>query len=97
MVLDAPGTPRHVPALQTLLTSESDERRRSPLLVWRVRGGVRAETGWRMEPAACQIICSTPLMWGSRLLLRGYGASRSSRNLESGVMSHDTVAVIDEA
>ena len=88
---------RAAAALRTLLTSEIDEPSASPLLVWRLRGGVRAETGWRMEPAACQIICSTPQMWGSRVLLRGYGASRSSRNLESGLMSHDTVAVIDEA
>ena len=88
---------RSAAALGTLLTSETDEPSSSPLLVWRLRGGVRAETGWRIEPAACQIICATPQMWGSRLLLRGYGASRSSRNLESGLMSHDTVAVIDEA
>jgi CRISPR-associated endonuclease/helicase Cas3 len=88
---------RTATALGTLLTSETDEPNGSPLLVWRLRGGVRAETGWRVEPAACQIICTTPQMWGSRLLLRGYGASRSSRNLESGLMSHDTVAVIDEA
>ena len=90
-------SPGAAAALGTLLTSETDEPSSSPLLVWRLRGGVRAETGWRIEPAACQIICATPQMWGSRLLLRGYGASRSSRNLESGLMSHDTVAVIDEA
>lgn len=88
---------RTASALRTLLTSETDEPSPSPLLVWRLRGGVRAETGWRLEPAACQIICTTPQMWGSRLLLRGYGASRPSRNLESGLVSHDTVAVIDEA
>lgn len=88
---------RTATALRTLLTSQTDEPGSSPLLVWRVRGGVRAETGWRLEPTACQIICTTPQMWGSRLLLRGYGASRRARNLESGLMSHDTVAVIDEA
>lgn len=69
----------------------------SPLGVWRLRGGVRLDSGWRLEPAACQIVCCTPQMWGSRLLLRGYSASRRSRNLESGLLSHDTVAVIDEA
>lgn len=88
---------RAAAALQTLLTSEAGEPSPAPLLVWRMRGGVRAETGWRLEPAACQIICTTPQMWGSRLLLRGYGAGRRSRNLESGLLSHDTVAVIDEA
>ena len=84
-------------ALRALLTSESGDSDGAPLLVWRLRGGVRAETGWRLEPTACQIVCTTPQMWGSRVLLRGYGVSRASRNLESGLMSHDTVAVIDEA
>lgn len=85
-------------ALRTLITSEIDDEDTDALLVWRMRGGgVLAENGWRLEPAACQIICTTPQMWGSRLLLRGYNATRFSRNLESGLTSHDTVAVIDEA
>ena len=82
-------------ALRPLCTSVDSPA--APLGVWRLRGGVRLETGWRLEPAACQIICATPQMWGSRLLLRGYGASRASRNLESGLIAHDTVAVVDEA
>jgi CRISPR-associated endonuclease/helicase Cas3 len=82
-------------ALRRLCTSLDSPA--APLGVWRLRGGVRLETGWRLEPAACQIICATPQMWGSRLLLRGYGASRASRNLESGLLAHDTVAVVDEA
>lgn len=69
----------------------------APLLAWSLRGGVLPESGWRLEPAACQVICTTPQMWGSRLLLRGYGASRASRNLEAGLLGHDAVAVIDEA
>lgn len=68
-----------------------------PLPVWRLRGGVLLEDGWRLEPAACQVLCSTPLMWGSRLLLRGFGASLRSRNLEAGLLGQDVVAVVDEA
>jgi CRISPR-associated endonuclease/helicase Cas3 len=82
-------------ALRPLCTSSDSPA--APLGVWRMRGGVRLETGWRLEPAACQIICATPQMWGSRLLLRGYSASRASRNLESGLLAHDAVAVVDEA
>lgn len=70
----------------------------SPALgVWRLRGGVLLDNGWRLEPAACQVLCATPQMWGSRLLMRGFGASRRSRNLESGLLGHDTVVIIDEA
>jgi CRISPR-associated endonuclease/helicase Cas3 len=69
----------------------------SPLGVWRLRGGIRLESGWRLEPAACQIVCATPLMWGSRLLFRGYGATTHARNLETGLLAHDTVAIVDEA
>jgi CRISPR-associated endonuclease/helicase Cas3 len=65
--------------------------------VWRLRGGILLDNGWRLEPAACQIICATPQMWGSRLLLRGYGGSRASRNLETGLLGHDAVAIVDEA
>jgi CRISPR-associated endonuclease/helicase Cas3 len=82
-------------ALRPLWTSV--EPPAPPLGVWRLRGGVRLDTGWRLEPAACQIICATPQMWGSRLLLRGYSASRASRNLESGLLAHDVAAVVDEA
>lgn len=81
-------------ALKRLVTSEGGT---APLAVWRLRGGVLLENGWRLEPAACQVLCATPQMWGSRLLLRGYRASRESRNLEAGMLGQDTVAVIDEA
>jgi len=100
-VRDAPGSPAGQVAseLRRLFTSSAsgDEECTPALGVWRLRGGVRLDNGWRLEPAACQILCATPQMWGSRLLLRGYGASRRARNLESGLLGHDTVAIIDEA
>lgn len=82
--------------LCTAKPSESEDLA-TPVAVWRLRGGVLLDNGWRLEPAACQIICATPQMWGSRLLLRGYGASRTSRNLEAGLLGQDAVAIIDEA
>ena len=83
--------------LRRLFTSVPVEGENPPLAVWRLRGGVSLDNGWRYEPAACQIICATPQMWGSRLLLRGYRASRASRNLEAGMLCQDAVVVIDEA
>ena len=83
-------------ALRTLALAEVGDGQPA-VGVWRLRGGVAPETGWRLEPAACQIICSTPQMWGSRMLMRGYLSTRAARNLESGLLAHDAVAVIDEA
>jgi CRISPR-associated endonuclease/helicase Cas3 len=84
-------------ALLSLQTAPVADSRPRPLLVWTLRGGLLLDNGWRLDPAACQVICATPLMWGSRLLLRGYGASRASRNLEAGLLGHDAVAIVDEA
>lgn len=83
--------------LQGLNTAAPAGEEPPPLGVWRLRGGVVVDNGWRLEPAACQVLCATPLMWGSRLLLRGYGATRNSRNLEAGLLGQDAVAIIDEA
>lgn len=83
-------------------TAEGDETRAqdpglAPLGVTQLRGGVQLDRGWRLDPAQCQVICATPQMWGSRLLLRGYRSTRRSRNLETGLLAHDAVTVIDEA
>jgi CRISPR-associated endonuclease/helicase Cas3 len=84
-------------ALRRLITSDEDPERISPLGVTRLRGGVLLDTTWRLDPAQCQIICTTPQMWGSRLLLRGFRGTRRSRNLETGLLAHDVAVVIDEA
>lgn len=89
-------------ALDALVTTEEtrdapDGPRDSPLGVARLRGGVRLDLTWRLDPARCQIVCATPQMWGSRLLLRGFRSSRRARNLESGLLAHDVAVVIDEA
>lgn len=82
-------------ALSSLLTSPKLQE--APLLASRLRGGALVDLAWRLDPAQCQIICATPQMWGSRLLLRGYRASARSRNLETGLLAHDVAVVIDEA
>jgi len=71
--------------------------RPSPLVTARLRGGIPAPTAWRDDPAAAAVLCATPDMWGSRLLLRGYGSSVSARPREAGLLARDAVVVIDEA
>ncbi|MDO5645265.1 MAG: type I-U CRISPR-associated helicase/endonuclease Cas3 [Dermabacter sp.] len=68
-----------------------------PLVVTKVRGGVSPERGWVNAPAACQIVCATPDMCGSRLLFRGYGATVNARPREAGLLAFDTVLIVDEA
>ncbi|MFV2062843.1 MAG: type I-U CRISPR-associated helicase/endonuclease Cas3, partial [Chloroflexota bacterium] len=82
-------------ALLGLYVGDADER--DPVVVSVVRGGALPDTKWRDEPTACAVICATPDMWGSRLLLRGYGTSRLARPREAGLLAYDAVVVVDEA
>jgi CRISPR-associated endonuclease/helicase Cas3 len=99
LLADPPDDPVVAEVAEALnsLCSADDEDRASPLGVARLRGGVRLDLSWRLDPTQCQIICATPQMWGSRLLLRGFRGSRRARNLESGLLGHDAAVVIDEA
>jgi CRISPR-associated endonuclease/helicase Cas3 len=83
--------------LQQLLTTDEPLDRERPLGVARLRGGVRLDHTWRLDPSRCQVVCATPQMWGSRLLARGFRSSRRSRNLETGLLANDVVAIVDEA
>lgn len=69
----------------------------SPLLVARIRGGLPTPRAWRDDPVACTVLSATPDMWGSRLLLQGYGSTRHARPREAGLVAVDAVAVLDEA
>jgi CRISPR-associated endonuclease/helicase Cas3 len=62
-----------------------------------LRGGVPPSRSWRDDPLGCMVVCATPDMWGSRLLMRGYGASRHARPREAGLLAYDSVVVVDEA
>ncbi len=84
-------------ALGGLWSADRESTDASPLGVTRLRGGLALDLSWRLDPSRCQVICSTPQMWGSRLLFRGYRGSRLARNLETGLLAHDAVVVIDEA
>ncbi|MDG6100494.1 type I-U CRISPR-associated helicase/endonuclease Cas3 [Dactylosporangium aurantiacum] len=68
-----------------------------PLRTVKLRGGAPPPRSWRDDPIGCTVICATPDMWGSRLLLAGYGSRREARPREAGLLAYDTVAVVDEA
>jgi CRISPR-associated endonuclease/helicase Cas3 len=69
----------------------------SPVVLTNLRGGIASDTRWIDDPGACAVISATPDMWGSRLLMRGYGTSRGARPREAGLLGIDSVAVVDEA
>lgn len=79
------------------LRSDSAETSVDPLIVNELRGALAPERGWIDDPTACAVICATPDMWASRLLMRGYGSSRRARPREAGFLGLDAVMILDEA
>ena len=78
----------------------------SPLEVIHLRGGGRSETNQQARvrrrqrpstPAQPAVICSTIPMFGSRVLFRGYGTSRSMRPVDAALAYTDSLVIIDEA
>ena len=67
----------------------------NPLEVKRLRGGFAA--GTPRDPSQPAIILSTLPMYGSRLLFRGYGVSRSMRPIEAAMAGTDSLVLLDEA
>ncbi|MDG4771551.1 type I-U CRISPR-associated helicase/endonuclease Cas3 [Solwaraspora sp. WMMD792] len=83
-------------ALDSLRTGQA-EPTASPLTVALLRGGAPPSRSWLDEPTGAAVLCATPDMWGSRLLLAGYGSRTQARPREAGLLAYDTVAVVDEA
>jgi len=69
----------------------------SALQVAELRGGLALERGWVDDPATCAVIAATPDIWGSRLLMRGYGSRPYAWPREAGLLAYDAVVVVDEA
>lgn len=69
----------------------------APLLTARLRGGTPPPRSWRDQPEACAVLACTPDMFGSRLLLQGYGSSPRAWPREAGLLAFDTAVVVDEA
>lgn len=68
-----------------------------PLRTALLRGGAPPSREWLDDPVGCAVLCATPDMWGSRLLLSGYGSRAQAWPREAGLLAYDTVAVVDEA
>jgi CRISPR-associated endonuclease/helicase Cas3 len=68
-----------------------------PLQTALLRGGAPPAREWLDDPVGCAVLSATPDMWGSRLLLSGYGSRAQAWPREAGMLAYDTVAVVDEA
>ena len=66
-----------------------------PLDVIRLRGGVVSRRP--TDPSRPAVILATVPMYGSRLLFRGYGSSRSMRPVDAALAGTDCLVLVDEA
>ncbi len=67
----------------------------APLEVIRLRGGVSPRLP--SDPSQPSVLLSTLPMYGSRLLFRGYGVSRSMRPIAAAMAGTDSLVLLDEA
>lgn len=63
----------------------------------RLRGACPTDPRWCHSVDQVQLIASTVDQVGSRLLLRGYGASARMRPVEAGLVGQDAILILDEA
>ena len=66
-----------------------------PLEVIRLRGGIASNRP--TDPSRPAVVLSTLPMYGSRLLFRGYGSTRSMRPIDAAVAGTDSLVLLDEA
>ena len=96
---DASGLAAHdrevVAAVARRLRSLSADPAAAPLDVIRLRGGVASRTP--ADPSQPTVILCTLPMYGSRLLFRGYGSSRSLRPIDAAMAGTDSLVLLDEA
>lgn len=93
--LAAAGGGGPLAAVAARLRSLSADPGAPPLEVVRLRGG--ASAGRPTDPSQPAIILSTLPMYGSRLLFRGYGSSRSMRPIDAALAGTDSLVLVDEA
>ena len=77
--------------LRSLASSPAAE----PLEVIRLRGGIASHRA--RDPSRPTVLLSTLPMYGSRLLFRGYGSSRSMRPVDAALAGTDSLVLVDEA
>ena len=80
--------------LDRLWTPGSDHR--DKVGVHLLMGGSDAGGDWNLYPEECAVLIGTQDMLLSRALNRGYAAGRARWPLEFGLVSHDTLWVMDE-
>ena len=101
-LLSEPDSPEHDPAAQQVLRSVGDRLRAlsalpeaPPLEVVQLRGGMSSSRP--RDPSQPAVVLSTIPMYGSRLLFRGYGSSRSMRPIDAALAGTDSLVLVDEA
>ena len=84
-----------VPAVADRLRSLSADPNAEPLEVIRLRGGITSRRP--TDPSTPAVLLSTLPMYGSRLLFRGYGSTRSMRPIDAAMAGTDSLVLLDEA
>ena len=82
-------------AMAGRLRALAADRNSDPLEVIRLRGGVQSRVP--TDPSRPAVLLSTLPMYGSRLLFRGYGSSRSMRPIDAALSGTDSLVLVDEA
>ena len=82
-------------AVACRLLALAADRNADPLEVIRLRGGIQSRVP--ADPSQPAVLLSTLPMFGSRLLFRGYGASRSMRPIYAALSGTDSLILVDEA